>query len=320
MRVAVLDLGTNVFNMLLADFTREGCRYVKEFKCAAKLGGGGLSSGVIAASAFDTACAAMERIMEQIELNGGADYIIPYATSAVRDAANGNEFVALMREKFGVEVRVIPGEREAEFIFKGIIRSLPEGVFAASENGAIPGQRKNILMLDIGGGSNEFIISDGKEILWKESFPIGMARMREKFNYEEPIANSVIEEFEQFCNGVLEPLWEQIEIYRPQLFVGSSGSFDTFKDLMFGPEVEYKPCRVLPADDLLALHEKLLLSTAQERLAMPRMSPIRVDYIVLASVFTQMVLRRVQPEVIYQSAYSLKEGAMAEHYENWLDS
>lgn len=316
MRVAVLDLGTNVFNMLLANFTEAGCQYVKEFKCAAKLGGGGLSSGNIAPSAFETACGAMKRIMEQIELNGGADCIIPYATSAVRDAANGNDFVALMRERFGIEVRVIPGEREAEFIFKGIIQSLPDGIFFAPEENS--GVNRNILMLDIGGGSNEFIISNGKDILWKESFPIGMARMRERFNYEEPIADSVIEAFEEFCNGVLEPLWKQIDIYKPTLFVGSSGSFDTFKDLMFGPEAEYKPCRVLPEEDLLELHNRLLASTAQERLAMPRMSPIRVDYIVLASVFTQMVLRRVKPEVIYQSAYSLKEGAMAEHYQEWI--
>ena len=419
MRVAVLDLGTNVFNMLLASFSKDGCQYVDEFKCAAKLGGGGLASGKISERAFDTASAAMERIIARINESGGADTIIPYATSAVRDAANGKEFVRLMKERFGIDVRVIPGEREAEFIFKGIIRSLAEeapetvgitgtagdsagdfaGDFAgagdavadsavdfvgagdggtvadsvvefvgdggavaesvaefagAGDGGAVAESVAefvgvgdggavaesaaefvgvgdgaddgagvasvaggNILMLDIGGGSNEFIISDGKKVLWKESFPIGMARMRERFNYSEPIAREVIYEFEEYCNGVLEPLWRQIEIYRPRIFVGSSGSFDTFKDLMFGPGAEYKACRVLPAEDLLELHEKLLVSTAAERLAMPRMSPIRVDYIVLASIFTQMVLRRVEPEVIYQSAYSLKEGAMAEHYENW---
>lgn len=311
MRVAVLDLGTNVFNMLLASFSEEECRYIKEFKCAAKLGGGGLASGLIAEEAFVTASAAMERIMAKIEEAGGADVIIPYATSAVRDARNGDEFVELMRSRFGLEVRVIPGAREAEFIFKGIMQSLPSEAKSGNDN---------ILMLDIGGGSNEFIITDGKDILWKESFPIGMARMREKFNYKEPIGADVIEEFENYCNGVLEPLWQQVEIYRPRLFVGSSGSFDTFKDLMFGPEAEYRPCRELPSSDLLSLHKRLLVSTAQERLAMPRMSPIRVDYIVLASVFTQMVLNRLDPKVIYQSAYSLKEGAMAEHYQMWLNS
>ena len=311
MRIAVLDLGTNVFNMLLASFSKEGCSYIDEFKCAAKLGGGGLASGLIAEEAFGTACAAMERIMARIEECGGADVIIPYATSAVRDARNGNRFVEIMRERFGLDVRVIPGEREAEFIFKGIMQSLP----AEAKSG-----KENVLMLDIGGGSNEFIITDGKDILWKESFPIGMARMREKFNYTEPIGPDVVDEFENYCNSVLESLWKQVEIYRPRLFVGSSGSFDTFKDLMFGPGVEAMPCRVLPSDQLLDLHKRLVASTAQKRLARPRMSPIRVDYIVLASVFTQMVIRRINPDVIYQSAYSLKEGAMAEHYQVWLNS
>ncbi len=309
MKVAVLDLGTNVFNILLASFTEEGCKYIKEFKCAAKLGAGGLADGKISIGAFDTASAAMERILKEIESAGGTDKIVPFATSAVRDAKNGADFVKYMHGKFGVDIQVIPGEREAELIFKGIIQSLPQGILKEGEN---------VLMLDIGGGSNEFIISDGKQILWKQSFPIGMARMREKFQYSEPISSNVIAEFEAYCTEVLKPLWAEIERYRPTFFVGSSGSFDTFKDLMFGLDIEEKPGMELPAEQLLQLHEVLLESTPQERLAMPGMSPIRVDYIVLASVFTQMILRKIEPRMIFQSSYSLKEGGMAEQYDNWL--
>ncbi len=308
MRVAVLDLGTNVFNMLLASFGKEGCKYIKEYKCAAKLGAGGLSDGKISEVAFETASQAMERILKEIDAAGGADCIVPFATSAVRDAKNGADFVKYMHDKFGVEINVIPGEREAELIFKGIIQSLPKGEVNEGEN---------ILMLDIGGGSNEFIISDGSNILWKQSFPIGMARMREKFQYDEPISCNTIAEFEEYCTKVLEPLWIEIERYKPTFFVGSSGSFDTFKDLMFGLDIEEKPGMELPAAQLLQLHNMLLESTAEERLAMPGMSPIRVDYIVLASVFTQMILRVIGPRVIYQSSYSLKEGGMAELYDKW---
>lgn len=314
MRVAVLDLGTNVFNMLLAEFGEYGCRYVKEFKCAAKLGAGGLASGKISDGAFETASLAMERILREIELAGGADMIVPYATSAVRDAENGTDFVKYMHSKFDIDIQVIPGEREAELIFKGIMQSLPERVCAKmAEEG------ENMLMLDIGGGSNEFIISDGKQILWKRSFPIGMARMREKFQYEEPIGKEVVEEFEKYCNQVLEPLWIEVERYRPSIFVGSSGSFDTFKDLMFGCGAPKVPSMVLPADKLLELHRMLLESVPRQRLAMPGMSPIRVDYIVLASVFTQLVLRRIPGRIIYQSDYSLKEGGMAELYGKWRE-
>ena len=317
MRVAVLDLGTNVFNMILSEFTPNGeCRMIKEYKCAAKLGAGGLSSGLIAPSAFGTATEALDKIMAVIEEAGGADMVIPYATSAVRDAANGLEFAQQMNSRYGFEIRIIPGEREAELIFKGIMESVgelrgPDGKFASGENA---------LMLDIGGGSNEFIITDGAEILWKRSFPIGMARMREQFNYQEPISQEVIAEFEKFNDQVLVELWEQVERYRPKIFIGSSGSFDTFKDLLFNCGFAELPSMELDMGALSELNDRLVASTPQERLQMPGMSPIRVDYIVLASVFTQFVLNKVKPAIVYQSSYSLKEGGMKEEFEKYLKS
>ena len=172
--------------------------------------------------------------------------------------------------------------------------------------------------LHIGGGSNEFVISDGKNILWKRSFPLGMARMREKFDYAEPIPADVVSAFGRFCNSELQPLWAEIEKYSPKLFVGSSGSFDTFRDLLYFNQDGDKPYKILERDKMKGLHERLLASNSQQRLSMPGMSPIRVDYIVLASVFTQLVLDRTAPDVICQSSYSLKEGAMAVCYDSWL--
>ena len=151
MKVAVLDLGTNVFNLLLCMFEKDGCRVLCEFKRAARLGAGGLSDGYISEKAFDTASDALSAIMTRIRDFGGADLVLPYATSAVRDARNGRDFAACMNEKFGIEINVISGDREAGFIFRGIMESLPEELKTGG----------NILMLDIGGGSNEFVISDG---------------------------------------------------------------------------------------------------------------------------------------------------------------
>lgn len=309
MKVAVLDLGTNVFNLLLAEFTPERCRYIKEYKCAARLGAGGLSKGIISQEAFETATVALEKIMQVIGECAGADVILPFATSAVRDAKNGPEFVKYVNARFGISVRVIPGEREAELIFKGISGSLQGKVKA----------RERVLMLDIGGGSNEFIISEGESILWKQSFPIGMARMRERFNYPEPISPEVIEAFRAYCTEAVAPLWEEVERYKPTIFVGSSGSFDTFKDLIFDCRYKEMASIELPIDSWEHIYRILIDSLAQERLAMPGMSPVRVDFIVLAAIFTKLVLERVKPEVIYQSSYSLKEGAMQEEYSKYLE-
>jgi Exopolyphosphatase len=289
-------------------------KIIKEFKAPAKLGGGGLSNGVIGEVAYKTATAALELIMNQIKTNGGADIIVPYATSAVRDAKNGAEFAMHLSQKFGIKINIIPGEREAELIFKGIMRSL--GFLLSPDKFFINNQ--NALMLDIGGGSNEFIITNGKEILWKKSFPIGMARMREKFNYVEPISKNVVNEFEEFCNSVLVELWDQVNIFKPTIFVGSSGSFDTFRDLIYGVKEFEEPQVRLLREDLDRLNCKLIGSTSKERMKMPGMHQIRVDYIVLASIFTQLVLNRVKPEVIYQSSYSLKEGAMFELFWKYL--
>ena len=309
MRVAVLDLGTNVFNLLLCSFEAGRCRHICEYKRAARLGAGGLSGGRIADTAFETASDALSAIMRRIDDCGGADIILPYATSAVRDAGNGGEFTKCMNGRFSIEIEVISGEREAEFIFRGIMESLPSD---------LKDRKENILMLDIGGGSNEFVISDGKNILWKRSFPLGMARMREKFDYAEPIPADVVSAFGRFCNSELQPLWAEIEKYSPKLFVGSSGSFDTFRDLLYFNQDGDKPYKILERDKMKGLHERLLASNSQQRLSMPGMSPIRVDYIVLASVFTQLVLDRTAPDVICQSSYSLKEGAMAVCYDSWL--
>lgn len=315
MRVAVLDLGTNVFNMILGEFSPQGeCRTVAEYKCAAKLGAGGLSGGIIAPVAFETATAALEKIMGAIEEAGGADKIIPYATSAVRDASNGPEFAGYLNSKFGFKVRIIPGEREAELIFKGIMESV--GYLRGSDGRFSTGE--NAIMLDIGGGSNEFIITDGAGILWKRSFPIGMARMREKFNYTDPIPSNVIDEFIQFNDGVLQELWEAAEKYSPSIFIGSSGSFDTFKDLIFNCGFREQPSIEIKGEDLKNLDDVLVASLASERIKMPGMSPIRVDYIVLASIFTQFVLGKINPRIIYQSSFSLKEGGLKEEFDKYI--
>lgn len=305
-KVAVIDLGTNVFNLLLANFSSSGCVYIKDFKYPSLIGAGGLSKGIISKEAFNTANEAFVHIMHEVELSGGVDEIIPYATSAIRDATNCNEFVEYFDKKFGINISVISGEQEAEFVFRGIKASL--------KGSSLVG---NMLFLDIGGGSNEFIITDGDKILWKRSFPIGMARMREKFAYNEPLPFSVRQDFCDYCINSLQELWVEAKKYKPKVLVGSSGSFDTFRDLMFNCIDSGVSAVELPYEELKALNNRLEHSLVDERLKMNGMSSIRVDYIVLASVFVQLLLSKLDIRSVYQSSYSLKEGAMDIIYESY---
>jgi exopolyphosphatase/guanosine-5'-triphosphate,3'-diphosphate pyrophosphatase len=109
----------------------------------------------------------------------------------------------------------------------------------------------------------------------------------------------------------LKPLFEACKRYLPKLMIGSSGSFDTLRELLYR-ENNTNPVRELDMTELGVLHQKLLVSNREERLRMPGMSPVRVDYMVLGSIFIQLVIEKCRISKLYQSSYSLKEGFMAE--------
>ena len=309
-RIAVIDLGTNVFNLIVAEAGAEsGLKVLETFKYPSRIGAAGLADGIIKPAAFATASEALSKIMEIVERcnkpgDGDAVKVYAFATSAIRDAKNGRQLSEYLSRKFGIEIKVISGDEEAQFIFRGVKKSIPQ----------LMDNCGNFLFLDIGGGSDEFIITDGNKILWEHSFPLGMARLREKFNYIEPIADGVIEEFTDFCLERLQPLWEQLKKYKPNILVGSSGTFDTFKDLVYDCGFPERPSIELPLDAMEKLHFRLLKTVKEERMQMRGMTSIRENYIVMGSIFTRIVLKEMKQTSwnvhLWQSSYSLREGAL----------
>ena len=309
MKVAVIDMGTNVFGVLWAEVEGGYPKQLKEFKCGARLFDTTVSGGVLTNRSYLSAANALKMILYFVESNTGADIIKAYATSAIRDAANGKEFAKNLGDHFGIEIEIISGEREAELIYKGG----REAFFIWNEN---------VLLMDIGGGSVEFIIADKSQVLWKRSFPLGMARMKEMFSPSDPITQQDIEAFTAYCDRELDPLKEQLLMYKPTLLAGSSGSFDTFRTLLFPGDIGIRigdegfvSSRELPLERMAKLNEVLIASTKQERLEMKGMSELRADFIGYASIFTHLVLKISGIKDVIQSSYSLKEGAMFEELE-----
>jgi Exopolyphosphatase len=105
--------------------------------------------------------------------------------------------------------------------------------------------------------------------------------------------------------------------FKPAVIVGSSGSFDTFKDYIYNCKYRDLPSISLAESDLEKMNDVMMRSTIEERMNMPGMSPVRVDFIVLSSLFTKLVIDNVKPQKIFQSSYSLKEGGVYELYEKW---
>jgi exopolyphosphatase / guanosine-5'-triphosphate,3'-diphosphate pyrophosphatase len=303
MRLAVIDLGTNTFNLLVAEKKHDKVKILFNEKEPVKLGEGGINSGIIKSKAYQRGIIAFEKwvsVAKKLE----AEKIYALATSAVRSAQNGKEFTSEIYKKTGIKVHIINGEQEAALIFNGVLKACPLGL-------------ENVLVMDIGGGSTEFIIGNKNGILWKKSYQLGVARLLEKFNPHEPIQTKEINAIEQYLKENLSGLWNAIEKFKCKILIGSSGSFDTFADLILQSR---KPIGILGnkkkftfnLEDFFGIHQQLLAKTKAQRMKMPGMLEMRVDMIVLASLCCSLVLKTSGIKKMKLSTFSLKEGAFYE--------
>jgi len=302
MRAAIIDMGTNTFNLLIAETNGDNAfQTIHNSKCFVKLGEGGIDRKFIAPEAWERGLKAIESHMSTIS-TFNVDKVFAFATSATRDAENGANFVDEILKKHSLKVNVINGEKEALLIYQGVRQAVDLG--------------SNInLILDIGGGSNELILCNKNQAFWMHSFNLGVQRLLNQFKPSEPITFDEIGRVEQFFERELQPLTTASSAHPPIRLIGSSGSFDTYRSLLAHQgiiELNNQISAKIPLNGYLQLHQKLLGSTRTERLAMKGMEPIRVDFIVLASIFTNFVITRLGIKSIYQSNYALKEGALYE--------
>lgn len=302
MRFAIIDMGTNTFNLLIAELDGEH-RYktIHNSKCGVKLGEGGIDKKFIAPAAWERGLQAIETHVQTAK-SFNVDKIFAFATSATRDAKNGVEFVDEIFQKYQVKVSVIEGEREAFLIYLGVRQAVDLG------------DEVN-LVLDIGGGSNELILCNAKEVFWKHSFNLGIQRLLNLFNPSDPITNEQVNQIETYLEKELQSLIEASERFKPVRLVGSSGTFDTYRSLLaYAGNIPLTDeiTEAIPLQDYIQLHQILLKSNRDKRVAMKGMEMIRVDFIVLASVFTHFIIDRLGIKQIIQSNYALKEGALWE--------
>ena len=306
-RLALIDMGTNTFHLLIAALQPGAAAHVLvRTRTAVKLGEGGISDGRIAEAAQARAIQALRAFREEIDLHEVSEHDIrAVATSAVRVARNGPAFLAEVFAQTGIRVEVIPGGQEAELIWAGVREAVPLGNEAPS------------LLMDIGGGSVEFIIANQNDIFWKKSFEIGAQRLLDQFFWRDPISPTEIAAEEAYLAGVLGPLTAAVARYHPTTLVGASGSFDTFCDLEAARRGEPRsldnppPESELPLDVFQHHFAQLKTLTHAERVALPGMTPVRADMIVVAGVLIDWVVRRYGLTRLRVSAWALKEGLLA---------
>ncbi len=302
--LAVIDCGTNTFNLLIAHQQENGMPIKKiSTRSAVKLGEGGINKGFISATAFERGVSALVEFNKIIKKEC-VQNVLAFGTSALRDASNGSDFISEVIKKTGIEIKLIDGNNEAELIYFGNRLALP--------------MNENIsLIMDIGGGSNEFILANNTTIFWKQSFKLGAARLLEKFNPEDPISETTISNLDNYLSEQLVDLFEAIRIYKPIELIGSSGAFDSIIEMICGelegePLLDGKTGYIVDIENFYIIYDKIIASTILERKNIKGLLPMRVDMIVISCFLIHHILKNCNLRKIRVSTYSLKEGALWE--------
>lgn len=300
MKIAIIDLGTNTCNLLVANVDSAGFKTLHQSKQLVKLGDNKIKKNEISSEAIKRTLNAFY-IQQEIIQEFNVEKVRVIATSAVRSAKNKIELLEQISNQTGWIVKIVSGEKEAELIFKGVLL-------------AIHNIENQSVILDIGGGSNELILACNKKLLWKESQPTGMSRIINQFQISDPIQTGEIKILQTYFTAEHKNAIQRCEENSVQTLIGCSGAFDTVADIIdrVNPGEKQRTSQPISLKDFELVYQTLITSTREERLKLKGMDPVRVDLIVPAVILIEKLISRIGIMRIIQTDFALREGVLYE--------
>ena len=302
-RVAAIDVGSNSLHMVIAQADPDGAiTTLWRMKEMVGLGRISFPSRRLTADAMERAIATLKRFQEAAQKRG-CEKILAVATSAVREAINGGDFLTRVQQELGLNMRVVSARDEAKLIYLGVRHAV---------------DLKNIpnFLIDIGGGSVEFIVADKNRASLLESRKLGAARMTAKYIKSDPVAPADLKALLAHYDRELAPLCEQILTLKPQQALGTSGTMENLAAMcnsLYGSDVG-----VVERGPLEKLVGKLLESRTEDRAAFKGLDDQRKDQIIAGAVLVNELFRRLNLEKITVCKSALREGMMVDYLSRHL--
>ncbi|NUL02592.1 Ppx/GppA family phosphatase [Streptomyces lunaelactis] len=300
-RVAAVDCGTNSIRLLVADADPETGELIELDRrmIIVRLGQGVDRTGRLAPEALERTFAACREYADAIK-EYGAEKIRFVATSASRDASNRDEFVRGVLDILGVEPEVITGEQEAEFSFTGATKELTGRIDL----------EKPYLVVDIGGGSTEFVVGDG-HVRAARSVDIGCVRLTERHAPSSPATPGQITAIRADIDAALDVVEESVPITGAHTLVGLAGSVTTVAGIALDLET-YDSAAIhharISLEQVQEITGALLNSTHDERAAIPVMHPGRVDVITAGALVLLTIMQRTGAREVVVSEHDILDG------------
>ena len=303
--MAAIDCGTNSVRLLIAEADPDSgllVDVVREMRIV-RLGEGVDATGRLNASALERAFGAVGEYARLIE-DARVDAVRFVATSATRDAENREDFVSGIRGRLGVEPEVISGEEEAALSFTG-----------ATSNLEIAGAAAPCLVVDIGGGSTEFVIGEpGRAPSLSASVDIGCVRMTERHFVDDPPWPAEVSAARDDIEAAIAEVARTLPLRRAASMVGLAGSVTTVAALAMGMW-EYDSSRIhgaiITAADIHRVCEELLYSNREKRSANPVVHPGRIDVIAAGSLVLSAIVAYTGLAEILVSEHDILDGIAA---------
>lgn len=297
--IAVIDLGTNTFHLLivrLGPSTELGFETVYRERVYVKLAEEGIEK--IGKAAFNRGMKALKQFRKMLDKFETTE-VAAIGTAALRTASNGAAFIQEALQHTRIDIQLINGDREADLIGKGVSLALP----------ALGNEK--ILIMDIGGGSVEFIIKDCDQVYWSESFPIGVAILFKKFNFLGPLKDGEALPLQTFLRDRLSKLLPKLNEFKVDKLVGASGTFDVL-DRFMSPLKGSDNYSEFKIKDFYPTYNQLLQTSLEERLADPRIPKARAEMLIVALIMIKEVIAFSKVPSLIVSSFALKEGVISE--------
>ncbi|MCJ8504511.1 Ppx/GppA family phosphatase [Kocuria flava] len=304
MRTGAIDCGTNSIRLLIADTREEGGRtvlddVVREMRVV-RLGQGVDATGWLAEAALERTFAAAEHYARLLAEHG-VEHLRFVATSATRDAGNRDVFLEGIRSRLGVVPEVVTGDEEARLSFLGAAAALP---------GLAPGDR--VLVVDLGGGSTEFVLGDAEGVRAERSVDVGCVRMTERHLGSNPPTTAQQEAVLRDVDAALRTVAASVPLAETTHLVGVAGSVTTVTAHALGLPA-YDPAAIdgaeLPLERIEAAARELTAMTREERARLPYMHEGRVDVIGGGA----LVWRRIVAAVAEATGGRVRSATASEH-------
>ena len=296
--IASIDIGSNTVRLLILESTDDQkLNLLVSKRDITRLGEGIDAQGKLTEHRMQTTLQVLSRF-RQICLENGDPPLFAVATSAVREASNGQEFVRLAKKETGIDIKIITWEEEARLTLEGVYWKIPH-------------ENRRVITFDIGGGSTEFILSEGENIKDFCSTSLGVVRLTEKFITQHPVDEKEYHSLQNHLQDELQTVKNKLSAFLPELLIGTAGTVTTLaalKENIYPYDPEKIHGSTFSRPEAESILDDLKGKSLSQRLLLKPMEPGREDLIIAGTAIVLETMRAFGCEILTVSEYSLREG------------